>query len=498
MPRGSRAPPRDPMRSTSPRSTAELETEFLNLDGEEEAPLGRERDGDATVASGETQRARPEPLNGIPGEGDARRSPADYELFFGADERPTSTGSRGVSGKAARSGNAELAGGAAATSASGASGGAAIADTAYGALGGRRLRPRHDSESVDAASHRADAREPLPAAGWHAGPASATTGGGGGGSGSAAHRDASRRHLNPPLPYAYHGEPDTDSSHTLRKRRRRKTPLELHIECSECGGENAHKPICTACRQRHHRMMQQSDDRNCQWGEHCRICSRRKQRRGGGGGGAGATNGTSGTTGAAALQTAPVTDDALDGDLSAAAAAAASLLHPDDAAYADAEFAELHAAGSSQSGDISAVANTRRRGGRRPATDTVVKHEHCRDCKTNQVCAACRQRHSRMMKNHNRMCQWGDVCRLCQGERGRREVFAEEQQPEAAASTSPTRRADYRPGNAAAATAAEPWRNVDRNALYTAEQPLEEDEAPVSEIMAAATARLASNTTEHR
>ncbi|KAK4535794.1 hypothetical protein CDCA_CDCA06G1819 [Cyanidium caldarium] len=489
MPRGSRAPPRDPMRSTSPRTTAELETEFLNLDGEEEVLLGRERDGDATVASSETHRARPEPPNGIPGEGDARRSPADYELFFGADERPAPTGSRGGSSKAAHLGNAELAGGAAATSASGASGGAAIADNAYGALGGRRLRPRHDSERADAASHRADAREPLPAAGWHTGPASATTDGGS----SAAHRDSSRRHLNPALPYAYHGEPDTDSSHTLRKRRRRKTPLELHIECSECGGDNAHKPICTACRQRHHRMMQQSDDRNCQWGEHCRICSRRKQRRGGGGG---AANGAPSTSGGAALQTASVTDDALDGDLSAAAAAAASLLHPDDAAYADAEFAELHATGSSHSGDISAVASTRRRGGRRPATDTVVKHEHCRDCKTNQVCAACRQRHSRMMKNHNRVCQWGGVCRLCQGERGRREVFAEEQQPEATASAAPTRRADYRPGNTAAA--AEPWRNVDRNALYSAEQPLEEDEAPVSEIMAAATARLASNTTEHR
>jgi hypothetical protein len=204
------------------------------------------------------------------------------------------------------------------------------------------------------------------------------------------------------------------------------SPLERHIRCPKCSGPELDKPVCPACRQRHHRMLKSAPDGRCQWGEACRLCSRRRRQRS-------RHERTLPVWDTLDLHTASTGHAHIDGTgTSAHLDAPATLLA--ESALSDhgllitktkrvrrnhvgssrqtgaAENAhEQMESTPSEAGKKSPLTNANRA---RSSAGALLMHQHCQACCATQVCSNCRKRHSRMMQRQG-VCDWGDVCRLC-------------------------------------------------------------------------------------
>lgn len=212
------------------------------------------------------------------------------------------------------------------------------------------------------------------------------------------------------------------------------SPLERHIHCPKCSDPELNKPVCPACRQRHHRMLKHAPDGRCQWGEVCRLCSRRQRQR------------------ARRKSVLPVWD-ALDLDATSSGRAGVRGGDNDDVddeganAHLDASASLLSEGTLGDHGLLLTTAKrvrrnhvglSRRAGGAgrgpgqdgttpsgtadknapgsslqsRSTLDALLLHQNCQACCPTQVCGNCRKRHSRMMQRQG-VCDWGDACRLC-------------------------------------------------------------------------------------
>jgi len=221
------------------------------------------------------------------------------------------------------------------------------------------------------------------------------------------------------------------------------TPLERHIRCPKCSDPGLNKPVCPACRQRHHRMMKHASDGRCQWGDACRLCTRRQRQRArqrsslpspwetpalGGDAASRQANLDAGARNAAFQAAAGVlTEQGLSDHgllLTTARRTRRSQPHADrSTSEADPEAVVVDSPSSGALDRRSASQSLRSRA----SADALELHRTCQACCATQVCGNCRKRHSRMMQRQG-TCDWGNHCRLCARKRRRQHQLQQQQQ----------------------------------------------------------------------